>query len=268
MTTVSRDRNAALGHDRGHEAIRGTRGLLHDLGHQLMTLSLLAESVRRDDDIPAESRRRIELVKQEVVRALDMITDYLAGEDPRPAAIGSDRLDIRDLAGQSAKLAELAYGARVELLPGRPVIVRIRPAVAWRVLSNLVDNAARSAGPGGRVQVSVRQEIDTNGGYGGSSPRASNGGYGGSPSRASNGGYGGSPPRANTVIEVLDDGQGIGRAPGGMAGMGLSVVRQLVDAAEGRLEVSDRADGGTRARVVFCPQRECAIMPGHAGPWH
>jgi signal transduction histidine kinase len=256
MTTVSRDRNAALSHDRGHEAIRGTRGLLHDLGHQLMTLSLLAESVRRDDDIPAESRRRIELVKQEVVRALDMITDYLAGEDPRPAAIGSDRLDIRDLAGQSAKLAELAYGARVELLPGRPVIVRIRPAVAWRVLSNLVDNAARSAGPGGRVQVSVRQEIDTNGGYGGSPPRASNGGYGGS------------SPRANTVIEVLDDGQGIGRAPGGMAGMGLSVVRQLVDAAEGRLEVSDRADGGTRARVVFCPQRECAIMPGHAGPWH
>jgi signal transduction histidine kinase len=243
MTTVSRDRNAALGHDRGHEAIRGTRGLLHDLGHQLMTLSLLAESVRRDDDIPAESRRRIELVKQEVVRALDMITDYLAGEDPRPAATGSDRLDIRDLAGQSAKLAELAYGARVELLPGRPVIVRIRPAVAWRVLSNLVDNAARSAGPGGRVQVSVRQEIDTNGGYGGS------------------------PPRANTVIEVLDDGQGIGRAPGGMAGMGLSVVRQLVDAAEGRLEVSDRADGGTRARVVFCPQRERAIMPRHAGPW-
>jgi signal transduction histidine kinase len=71
----------------------------------------------------------------------------------------------------------------------------------------------------------------------------------------------------DTVIDVLDDGPGIGRAPRGLAGLGLSVVRQLVDAAGGQLEVSNRPSGGTRARVVFCPQRECAIAPPRAGSW-
>ncbi len=241
MTTTSRDRNATPGHDRGREVISGTRGVLHDLGHQLMTLSLLAESVRCDDAIPGESRRRIELVRQEAFRAVDMITDHLALVGPSPAAAGSDPADIRELAAQAAQLAELAYGARVELLPGQSAIVPISPAAAWRVLSNLVDNAARSAGPGGHVQISVRQDIDIGGGYGGSSPRT------------------------GTVIDVLDDGPGIGQAPGGMAGLGLSVVRQLVDAGGGRLEVSDRPAGGTRARVVFCPQRGCAMAPGSAG---
>jgi signal transduction histidine kinase len=243
MTAVSRDQNVALPgesgdrppeaapiHEQGHEAMRGMRGLLHDLGHQLMTLSLLAESVRSDEAIPGESRRRIELVKQEMFRAMDMITDHLALEDPSPADASPDPLDIRELAGQAAQLAELAYGATVELLPGRRTTVRMSPAAAWRVLSNLVDNAARSAGPHGHVQISVRQEVDT-------------------------------------VIEVLDDGPGIGQAPGGTAGLGLSVVRQLVDAVGGQLEVSDRPGGGARALVIFCPQRECAIVPLRAGSW-
>jgi signal transduction histidine kinase len=244
MTAVSWDRNAAPGHQRGHEVVGGIRGLLHDLGHQLMTLSLLAESVRCDDAVPGESRRRIELVRREMFRALDMITDHLALEDPCPAVGGPDPLELRELAGQAAQLAELAYGATVELVPGHAATARVSPAAAWRILANLVDNAARSAGPGGHVQISVRQEIDTSRGYGGSSPRAS------------------------TVIDVLDDGPGIGQAPGGMAGLGLSVVRQLVDAAGGRLEVSDRRGGGTRARVVFCPRRERALAPTSAGTGH
>ncbi len=208
----------------------GMRGLLHDLGHQLMTLSLLAESVRSDEAIPGESRRRIELVKQEMFRAMDMITDHLALEDACSSTDGPDPLDIRELAGQAAQLAELAYGATIELLPGQPVVVRISPAAAWRVLSNLVDNAARSAGSDGHVQISVRHEVDT-------------------------------------VIDVLDDGPGIGQAPSGMAGLGLSVVQQLVDAAGGQLEVSDRPGGGTRARVVFCPQAESAVAPPRGGSW-
>jgi signal transduction histidine kinase len=208
--------------------------LLHDLGHQLMTLSLLAESVGSDEAIRGESRRRIELVKQEMFRALDIITDHLTVDDPGTDSCGPGPLDIREMATEAAQLAELAYGATVELLPGEPATARVSPAAAWRVLSNLVDNAARSAGVGGHVQISVRQE---------------------------------SIP-ASTIIDVLDDGPGIGRAPSGLAGLGLSVVRQLVDAASGRLEVTDRPGGGTRARVVFCRHREGAVVPASTGTWH
>jgi signal transduction histidine kinase len=220
---------------------RDLRGLLHDLGHQLMTLSLLAESVGSDHAIRGESRRRIELVKQEMFRAMDMITDHLAVEDPYPGAASPDPLDLRDVASEAAQLAELTYGGTVELLPGQRATARVSSAAAWRVLSNLVDNAARSAGPGGHVQISVRLETGTTGRFPGSSPWAS------------------------TIIDVLDDGPGVGRAPGGVAGIGLSVVRQLVDAAGGRLEVTDRPDGGTRARVVFGHQRESAMAPVSAG---
>ncbi len=228
MTAVSGDRTPTLPQQRALELSRDIRGLLHDLGHQLMTLSLLAESVRADEAIPGKSRRRIELVKQESFRAMDMITDHLAAEGPSPAVADPDLLDVRELAGQAAQLAELAYEAKVELLPGRPAVVRISATAAWRVLFNLVDNAARSAGPAGHVQIGVRQD-------------------------------------RGTVIDVLDDGPGIGQATSGMAGLGLSVVRQLVGAVGGRLEVSDRADGrGTRARVVFCAERDCAA--GQGGP--
>jgi signal transduction histidine kinase len=230
MTAVSRDQYYTVGHQRGHEVVRGIRGLLHDLGHQLMTLSLLAESVRTDDAVRGESRHRLELVRQETFRAMDMITDHLSVDEAAQAA-DPDPLDLRDLAGQAAQLAQLAYGASVELLPGEPASIQISPATAWRVLSNLVDNAARSAGPGGRVRISVRQETDT-------------------------------------VIDVLDDGPGMGCAPSGMAGLGLSVVRQLVDAADGRLEVTDRPGGGTRARVVFCAPRDSIMVPACAGTWH
>jgi signal transduction histidine kinase len=231
MTSVSRDQMYCLGHQRGDDVFRGVRGLLHDLGHQLMTLSLLAESIRTDAAVSAESAQRMELVRQETFRAMDMITDHMSVADPGPAGADPDPVDIRDLAGQAAQLAELAYGTTVVLCPGRPTFIPISPAALWRVLSNLVDNAARSAGPGGRVEIRIGQEIDT-------------------------------------VIDILDDGPGLGRAPGGTAGLGLSVVRQLVDGADGRLEMTDRPEGGTRARVVMCRHRDHAMVPACAGTWH
>jgi signal transduction histidine kinase len=231
MTGSSTGQQCTSGHQRTDDVSHGTRGVLHDLGHQLMTLSLLAEAVRADAALTGQARRRMELVEQEMFRAMDMITDHLSASEPGPTASGPDPLDIRDLAGQAAQLAGVAYGATVELLPGRPTILRISPADAWRVLSNLVDNAARSAGPDGRVEISVRQEIDT-------------------------------------VIDVLDNGPGFGQGPAGSAGLGLSVVRELLERTDGQLDFTARPGGGTRARVVFSLRREYAMVPACAGTWH
>jgi two-component system, sensor histidine kinase PdtaS len=52
----------------------------------------------------------------------------------------------------------------------------------------------------------------------------------------------------NVVLAIADDGAGIAAEPEG--GTGLSIVRALVrDELRGTLEL--RADGGTRAEVVF-----------------
>jgi signal transduction histidine kinase len=210
----------------------GTRGLLHDLTHQLMTLSLLAEAVRADDALTGETRRRIDLVQNEMFRAMDMITDHIAAAGSEEARAESDVTELRDLAEQIAALAEIVYGARVRLLPGPAVSLGRSPALLWRVLSNVIDNAARAAGPDGVVEISIRHEIDT-------------------------------------VIDVFDNGPGFGSGPGGVAGLGLAVVRQLLDSTDGHLEVADRGVDGTRVRVVFSRERVCEMVPAaRTGTWH
>lgn len=192
------------------------RGLLHDLGHQMMTLSLLADSVRDDSALSAGSRERMELVMQEMFRIVDIIAESMSpdGAPPRPELV-----DIRQLADEIAQLAGLAYATEVIVEPGSPAVIRIGPSVLWRVLANLVDNAVRAAGPGGQVTIRIEQEPDT-------------------------------------IVEVADTGPGFGLGQSGAAGLGLTVARQLLDAAGGRLDVENDSGGGARIRVSFGPDDE------------
>ena len=139
------------------------RGLLHDLGHQMMTLSLLAEAVRNDTTLSAVSRQRIDLVMQEMFRIVDVITDCTADAGgPADGGRGaSGGVDIRRLAAEVAQLAGVAYQTRVSLRPGRPAVLRVSGTLMWRVLANLVDNAVRAAGPDGTVEIRISQERDT-----------------------------------------------------------------------------------------------------------
>ena len=158
MTAMSYDREhgcpappAAAGADG-----RGDAGLLHDLGHQMMTVSLLAESLSADNELSEESRRRSELLVQETARALGMIADGMPC-GPAPQEDETQLIDIRQLAGQLARLARLAHPAAITLLPGSPAYVQVNPMQVWRVLWNLIDNAARAAGPDGHVEIAIRR---------------------------------------------------------------------------------------------------------------
>lgn len=205
-------------------------GLLHDLGHQMMTLSLLAESVRDDSAPSVDARRRMELVMQEMFRIVDIIADSTGVETARPVAAGA--VDIRRLANEIAQLAVLAHDTTVAVEPGGPAVIEVGPTLMWRVLANLVDNAVMAAGPGGRVDIKIEQELDT-------------------------------------VVEVVDSGPGFGcRGPDSTPGTGLTVVRQLLDDARGRLEITDRPGGGARVRAIFGVEREYQLASTDAGPWH
>ena len=123
------------------------RGLLHDLGHQMMTLSLLAEAVRDDSALSADSRQRMDLVMQEMFRIVDIIADCRTTGAAAGAPGDASVIDIRQLADEVAQLAGLAYETRVTVQPGRTAMLRVRATLLWRVLANLVDNAVRAAGP-------------------------------------------------------------------------------------------------------------------------
>ncbi len=104
------------------------------------------------------------------------------------------------------------------------------PVLLWRVLTNVVDNAARAAGPSGRVEVAV----------------------GCWPSR-----------HRGRVLEVLDNGPGFGHGPPGAASLGLGVVTTLLESCGGSWRSSAR--GGRRARPDRDPGAASRRRPGRNG---
>lgn len=201
-------------------------GLLHDLGHQMTTLSYLVEAVRGEAALPEDSGFRMELLSMEMSRLQDIIAREIPGSRDLSAVAS---LDLQSLAGQVAQLADVAH-ERLEVLlrPGPEVVVQASPALLWRVLTNVVDNAARAAGPGGTVEISVGWERDA-------------------------------------VIEVTDDGPGFGKGPPGTASLGLPVVRSLLESCGGRIEMAAPQAGGTRVSV-FLPGQPPADETAGQGP--
>jgi two-component sensor histidine kinase len=86
----------------------------------------------------------------------------------------------------------------------------------------VVDNAARAAGPYGRVVVTVSARDD------------------------------------QAAVDVIDDGPGFGQGPPGAASLGLGVVTSLLESCGGALEIQAPESGGAHVRVVVPVRLELA----------
>jgi signal transduction histidine kinase len=102
----------------------------------------------------------------------------------------------------------------------------------WRVLTNVVDNAARAAGPAGRVEITVGMLANA-------------------------------PPWA--LLQVQDNGPGFGHGPPGAASLGLGVVTTLLESCGGSLEVQGPADGGALVRILI-PAEPISAAASHRPP--
>jgi signal transduction histidine kinase len=198
------------------------RGLLHDLGHEMTALSYLVEAVRGDVTLPGESSSRLELLSLEVSRLLDIIGEGLGDTG---VAGRAEPVELRAMAAQLARLAALAHGTDVALLPGPELTATVNPVLLWRVLANVVDNAARAAGPGGSVSLEIQQGT-------------------------------------MTIIDVADDGPGFGAGPPGTGSFGLEVITTLLEACGGSLEVDSPPGGGARVRVTVPTEARAAARDG------
>ena len=103
--------------------------------------------------------------------------------------------------------------------------IEANPLVLWRVLTNVVDNAARAAAPGGRVEISLRDQ-------------------------------------EGPAIDVADDGPGFGQGPPGSGSLGLAVTRSLLDACGGSLAVQAPQSGGTLVRIRLPAAAEAGLKSG------
>ncbi len=118
------------------------RGLLHDLGHEATTLAYLVEAVRGEPGFPSAARVRLELVSLEVSRLLDIIFHGVPDDHGYDE---TDIVDVRALAGQVAVLASARHRTSVVLRPGPAMSIQVNSVLLWRVLSNVIGNAARAA---------------------------------------------------------------------------------------------------------------------------
>ncbi|NBH04793.1 sensor histidine kinase, partial [Amycolatopsis sp. SID8362] len=174
-----------------------TGGVLHDLGHGLFTLSCLTESVLKTESLPSGMRIRLTLISEEAARLLDLVRQAsAAGDAPKP-------VNVRTLLEAAAQVAAQATGAAVTVRPGAAVWVVTDELALWRMITNLVDNGVRAAGPVGEVELTAE-------------------------------------PGPPVVITVADNGPGFGQGARGWAGRGLRVVSEQAGAGGARVRIERR----------------------------
>ncbi|MEX2466154.1 MAG: ATP-binding protein [Gemmatimonadota bacterium] len=234
-------------------AFEAQRNFTADASHELRSpltamRGELEIALRRERD-PEEYRRVLESTLEEVVR-LSRITEdllILARSDagalrghPEPVDIGGA---ARSIVGRLARQAS-AKGVAVDLSVLGDVTAEVDPALVGQVVWNLVENALRFSASGTNVRVRVEA----------------------------------APPDVRLVVD--DDGPGFppeevdhvfdrffrvdrARAHTGGIGLGLSIVKAVVEAHGGSVRAENRAGGGARVTVSF---PKVHLFTGARGP--
>ena len=191
------------------------RQLRHDIRHELATISLLASLIATSNDIGEASRARATQLVRELCwlgKLLQAHEDLQADRtSPLPPA---ERLRVDDVVQEVIAGLRLTHSTAVTVEATEAWTTATRLDV-WRVLRNVLENAFRAAGPSGRVRV----RVGTAGGA--------------------------------VTVQVDEDGPGFGAAPAGLASLGLSIVRDLLDLHCGRLVLTTSDMGGGSVHVLM-----------------
>ncbi len=205
-------------------------GLAHEIRNPLSSISGSVEMVREGTALGAEDRHLLGIVIAEVDRLNGLVTTML--DVGRPRDIRPESTDLRDLVEDVVAVARGSVapdGARpiVLHLPDGPVLAIVDPDRMRQVLWNLVKNAVQASPARGTVEVYADRDEE-----------------------------------GRPYVEVADQGPGIGdaqrerlfdmfytgRSQG--VGLGLALVKQIVDQHRGQVDIFDRPGGGTRFRIT------------------
>lgn len=185
------------------------RALFHDLGNHLATFSCILEALDGESEVSPSSRQHVPMMRTQTARMLDLLRDAVDQNQ------NSECVSIRALLNEIVSMANARRQAVVVLHDGDERWLHTYPAALWRAVANVVDNAARAAGPTGRVEISIHDQ----------------------------------PP--NLMIEVVDNGPGFGKIPSGVASLGLEIAVSLAKKCEGRVKVMPAYPHGVRVRLEF-----------------
>lgn len=231
-----RDRLASLG--------EMAAGIAHELKNPLAGIEVMAGLLRRQVPDSPDAQSLLADILSEAKLANAIVVEML--EFVRPVRLQVEQTDIAQVLQQSITNAEVKASrreteVRLEVADGLPM-VDVDASQLCQVFTNLLTNAFEAVN--GRGLVCLRASLDTH------DDALASEEDGGQPSPA-------------IVLEVIDDGPGV---PAELSdrifnpffttkvtgsGLGLPIVRKIVDAHDGRLDLFSEPGVGTRFRITL-----------------
>jgi PAS domain S-box-containing protein len=213
----------------------------HELRNPLSPIVSALELIRLRGETGAERERGIiERQVQHLVRLVDDLLD-VSRVTRGKVELKCERIELAQPLGKAVEMARPLLAQHRHHLD-----VEIEPGLVWegdpmrlaQVVSNLLTNAARYTPPGGRVLLRARGEDDE-------SVRLS----------VTDTGIGMTPELRAHVFDLFFQGQrNIDRAEGGL-GIGLALVKNIVELHGGRVEAHSDGPGAGSEFVVLLPRR-------------
>lgn len=222
------------------------RLFIAEAAHQLRTplAALHAQmEVALDEEDPAEQRRSLLAVLRNAEKLSRLVNQLLSDASVihRSNLRKFEPVDLADLLSQAVydtvPQADPQPDVRLHL-PDTPARVPGDSLMLREAFKNLVDNALRH-GASTNGHIDIRLEPDD----------------GHWRITVSDGGPGIAPALAHSAFERFSRGPNP-RTPG--AGLGLSIVKRVVDIHQGRLSLSNRPEGGLQARIILPVKRHDA----------
>jgi PAS domain S-box-containing protein len=223
--------------------------LAHELRNPLAPISNAVQIMQLEGPNGANFRWSTEVIDDQIKHMTRMVDDLLdvsritrnkVDLQKQTIALG----DIVELAVEASRPLIQDYNHKLAIaLPAEPLLVDVDPARLVQVLSNLVNNAAKYTDEGGKISLtaeSAGSEVII---------------------RVRDNGIGISPDLLPKVFDLFTQAdRTLSRSRGGL-GIGLTLVRSLIELHDGRVTASSKGLGQGSEFVVYLPRVVSTFRP-------